>query len=109
MKNVTEIIVTGPELARAKSFDDLVGTEIFVNPLTSAYDSLISINEDRAKAGKAPLSVKAADKNLQEDDLVEMVNAKLIPATVAMQHRAFLYQRQDVSIVKCKRGIFDKY
>jgi membrane-bound lytic murein transglycosylase MltF len=93
MKNVTEIIVTGPELARAKSFDDLVGTEIFVNPLTSAYDSLISINEDRAKAGKAPLSVKAADKNLQEDDLVEMVNAKLIPATVAMQHRAGLWEQ----------------
>jgi membrane-bound lytic murein transglycosylase MltF len=93
MKNVTQIIVTGPGLANAKGLDDLVGTDIYVSPLTSFYDNLMKINEDRAKAGKPPLSVKPADKNLQEDDLVEMVNAGLIPATVAMQHRAGLWEQ----------------
>jgi membrane-bound lytic murein transglycosylase MltF len=93
MTNVREIIVTGPELAKARGLDDLVGTDIYVSPLTSFYDNLIRINEDRAKAGKAPLSVKPADKNLQEDDLIEMVNAGLIPATVAMQHRAGLWEQ----------------
>jgi membrane-bound lytic murein transglycosylase MltF len=93
MKNVTQIIVTGPDLANAKGLDDLVGKDIYVSPLTSFYDNLKRINEDRAKAGKALLSVKPADKNLQEDDLVEMVNAGLIPATVAMQHRAGLWEQ----------------
>jgi len=47
---------------------------------------LTKINKERSKAGKPPLSVKAADKNLLEDDLVEMVNGGLITATLAMQH-----------------------
>src|SRR5262249_4060868 len=42
---------------------------------------------------KMPLSVKSADTNLQEDDLVEMVNAGLIPATVAMKHRVGLWEK----------------
>ena len=90
-KDVTHIIVTGKELANAQSFDDLVGADIYENPLSPAYDRLTKINEERVKAGKPPLSVKAADRNLLEDDLVEMVNAGLIPATAAMQHRATLW------------------
>jgi ABC-type amino acid transport substrate-binding protein len=82
--NVDHIIVTGMELASVRAFDDLVGVDIYVNPLTAAYDSLMKTNEERAKAGKPALSVKAADRNLLEDDLVEMVNGGLIPATVAM-------------------------
>jgi len=93
MTNVTEIIVTGPDLANAKGLDELVGKDVYVSPLTSFYDNFRKINEDRAKTGNAPLSVKPADKNLQEDDLVEMVNAGLIPATVAMQHRAGLWEK----------------
>ena len=91
MTNVDHIIVTGKKLAKAQTFDDLVGEDIYVNPLTAAYDELTKINEQRAKSGKPRLSVKAADKNLLEDDLLEMVNGGLIPATVAMQHRATLW------------------
>ena len=89
--DVTHIVITGKELANARSFDDLVGIDINANPLTVAYDRLTKINEERAKGGKSALSVKAADRNLLEDDLVEMVNGGLIPATAAMQHRAGLW------------------
>jgi membrane-bound lytic murein transglycosylase MltF len=91
MRNVKQIVVTGAELAKAKSLDDLAGSDIYVSPLTSFYENLKTLNEKRAEAGKVPLSVKLVDPNLQEDDLVEMVNAGLIPATVAMQHRAELW------------------
>jgi membrane-bound lytic murein transglycosylase MltF len=91
MKNVIEIVVTGREQGQLKSLDDLVGKEIYLNPLSRAYELLMKVNEDRAATGKPPLSVKAADRNLQEDDLMEMVNARLIPATVAVQHRAELW------------------
>lgn len=89
--NVTHIIVTGKGLEKAQGFDDLVGVDTYVNPLTAAYDMLTKISQERAKAGKPPLSVKAADRNLLEDDLVQMVNGGLIPATAAMQHRANLW------------------
>jgi membrane-bound lytic murein transglycosylase MltF len=93
MTNVKQVIVTGPELTDAKGLDDLVGTDIYVSPLTSFYEHLMKLNEQRVKAAKPPLSVKPADKNLQEDDLIEMVNAGLIPATAAMQHRANLWEQ----------------
>ena len=83
--------MTGKELANAQSFDDLVGVDIYANPVTASYDQLKKISDERAKTGKPPLRVKAADRNLLEDDLVEMVNAGLIPATAAMQHRADLW------------------
>jgi membrane-bound lytic murein transglycosylase MltF len=90
-ENVSEIVVTGLGKADAKSFDDLVGTEIYVNPLSVHYARLMQISDDRKKAGKSPLSVKAADKSLIEDDLVEMVNAGLLPATVTSDQRAKLW------------------
>ena len=89
--DVTHIILTHKRLTNLRSFDDLAGVDIYVNPLTAAYESLTKINEERTKAGKVTLSIKEADRNLLEDDLVEMVNAGLIPATVAMQHRAALW------------------
>jgi len=90
-KDVTHLIVTGKELGSARSFDDLAGADIYVNPLTAAYDMLTKISQERVRSQKPPLSIKAADRNLLEDDLVEMVNAGLIPATAAMQHRATLW------------------
>ena len=90
-KDVTHLIVTGQKLANAQSFDDLAGADIYVNPLTAAYGILTKISEEQARRGKPPLSVKSADRNLLEDDLLEMVNAGLIPATVAMEHRANLW------------------
>ena len=90
-EDTTEIVVTGPNKADAKSFDDLVGTEIYVNPLSVHYTRLMQVNEERKKAGKPELAIKTADKSLMEDDLVEMVNAGLLPATVTSDQRAKLW------------------
>lgn len=90
-ENISRIVVTGNELADATTLDDLAGKAIYVNPLAIDYQQLQQISAERQKAGKAPLSVQAADKNLMEDDLIEMVNADLIPATVAMDSRAKLW------------------
>jgi membrane-bound lytic murein transglycosylase MltF len=90
-QHVTQLIVTGPSAPGVSSFDDLAGKEIYANPVTTYYDNLNKLNAERQKAGKAPFIVKAADKNLLDDDLVEMVNAGLIPATVTTKMRAGLW------------------
>jgi len=90
-QNVTHVVVTGPELANVSSWDGMAGKAIYVNPLAVSYGELKKISEERQKAGKPPLDVRAADKDLFDDDLVEMVNAKLIPATVTMNFRAALW------------------
>ena len=89
--NVTQVVVTGSTLADVSSFDGLAGKAIYVNPLSTYYDNLRSISDAQRKAGKAPLDIRAADKNLFDDDLIEMVNAGLIPATVTNQGRAELW------------------
>jgi membrane-bound lytic murein transglycosylase MltF len=45
------------------------------------------------KAGKTLIQIKAADKNLNEDDLIQMVSAGLIPATVSTKQRAELWSK----------------
>jgi membrane-bound lytic murein transglycosylase MltF len=90
-KNVSYVVVTGPALASVSTFDGLAGQSIYVNPLTAYYDNLKKVSDSQQKAGKPPLTIKAADNNLFDDDLVEMVNAGLIPATVTSKLRADLW------------------
>lgn len=92
-QNVAHVVVTGNALANVVSFDELVGKPIYVNPLSVSYDNLKKINDDRQKAGKPPLDIKASDKDLFDDDLIEMVNANLIPATVTTTQRASLWSQ----------------
>jgi membrane-bound lytic murein transglycosylase MltF len=90
-KDVKEVVVTGPALANVASFDDLAGKDIYVNPLTVYKDYLNRVADDQKKSGKQPLIVKDADVNLFDDDLVQMVNAGIIPATITNQPRADLW------------------
>ncbi len=89
--DVTQIIVTGSNFGPVSTFEDLGGKEIYVNPLTTYYDNLQKVNESLGKAGKTPIVIQAADKNLTDDDLVQMVNAGLIPATATTKQRADLW------------------
>ncbi len=91
--DVTQIIVTGPGSTPLSTLADLGGKEVYVNPLTTYYQNLQKANEQLQKSGKTPIVIKAADKNLMDDDLVQMVNAGLIPATVTTKQRAALWSQ----------------
>jgi membrane-bound lytic murein transglycosylase MltF len=51
------------------------------------------VNESLRKEGKAPILIEPADKSLMDEDLMEMVNAGLIPATVTITERASLWSQ----------------
>ena len=91
--DVTQIIVTGSSFGPVSTLADLGGKEVYANPLTTYYTNLQKVNEDLQKAGKTPIVIKAADKNLMDDDLVQMVNAGLLPATVTTKQRADLWSK----------------
>jgi len=91
--DVSQIIVTGPGSAALSTLSDLGGKEVYVNPLTTYYQNLQKANEQLQKEGKTPIVIKGADKNLNDDDLVQMVNAGLIPATVTTTQRAALWSQ----------------
>jgi membrane-bound lytic murein transglycosylase MltF len=85
--------VSGPGFGSFSTLDELAGKEIYVNPLTIAYQELRKLNDSLKKAGKTPINVREADKNLTDDDLVQMVNADLIPATITTRERAELWSK----------------
>ncbi len=82
-RNVSEVVVTGPDTPALTSADDLSGRDVFVRRSSSYYESLMSLNARLEAAGLAPVSVLEAPENLEDDDLLEMVSAGLVPATVA--------------------------
>ena len=91
--DVTQIIITGPNFGAVSTLADLGGKEVYANPLTTYYENLQKVNESLRKDGKTPIVIKAADKNLTDDDLVQMVNAGLIPATATTNQRAELWSQ----------------
>jgi membrane-bound lytic murein transglycosylase MltF len=91
--DVTQIIVTGSKFGPVATLADLGGKEVYANPLATYYENLQKANETLQKDGKTPIVIKAADKNLMDDDLVQMVNAGLIPATVTTKQRAALWSQ----------------
>ncbi len=91
--NVRQIIVSGPTSPPIVSIEDLSGKEVYVNPLTVYYENLQKISESLQKAGKAPILVKKSDANLTDEDLLEMVNAGLIPATATINIRAEFWSK----------------
>src|SRR5208283_5446316 len=71
--NVKQVIVTGPKLSQITTIEDLSGKEVYANPLTVYYENLQGLSESLQKAGKPPILVKAADPNLDDEDILEMV------------------------------------
>lgn len=91
--NVKQVIITGPKAPAIATLEDLSRKEIYANPLTVYYENLQSLSEAFRKAGRPPILVKAADPNLTDEDLLEMVNAGLLPATVTINIRADFWSK----------------
>jgi membrane-bound lytic murein transglycosylase MltF len=88
---VTEVLVTGPGVPPAASVDELSGRELYVRPSSSYAEHLRALNARFESEGKAPVKIVPADETLETGDILEMVSAGLVPATVADSHTADLF------------------
>ena len=91
--SINEILVTGPGGPQAASPDDLSGKELFVRTSSSYHASLLALNQRLQAAGKPPVVIKAAPENLEDDDILEMVNAGLVPGTVVDDYMAQFWKQ----------------
>jgi membrane-bound lytic murein transglycosylase MltF len=82
-KDVNEIVVTAKGQPALTSVEDLSGREVFVRRSSGYRQSLLDLNAALKAKGKPPVDIQDAPENLEDDDLLEMVNAGLIPATMA--------------------------
>jgi membrane-bound lytic murein transglycosylase MltF len=92
-RNVSEIAVTGPGSPSLARVDDLSGKEIFVRKSSSYYQHLVALNERFAKEGKAPAKLREAPDELEDEDLLEMVNAGLVPIVIVDSYKAELWAK----------------
>ena len=86
-----QFVVTGPETQGVLAIEDLSGHEIVVRVGSSHVEALSRLNTDFTAKGLAPVAVTVADPDLETEDLLEMVNAGLLPATVADGFRTKLW------------------
>jgi len=93
VRGVKEIAVTGPASPPLASVDDLSGKEVFVRRSASYWSHLEALNEHFRKEGKPPAKLRAAPEDLQDDDLLEMLNAGLFGITVVDRYAALLWAR----------------
>jgi membrane-bound lytic murein transglycosylase MltF len=97
--NVNEILVTpagGPAIA---SVDDLSGRRVFVRKSTTYYESLLALNQKLQASGKDPVVIEVAPEDLDDDDLLEMVNAELLPAVIVDDYLARFWKKVFPGIV----------
>jgi membrane-bound lytic murein transglycosylase MltF len=91
--NVSQILVTGPGAPAIASVEDLSGKEVFARENSTYHQSLLALSEKFKAQGKPPVEIQAASLNLEDDDLLEMVNAGLIPAIVVDDFLATFWKR----------------
>ena len=86
--NVSEVVVTGPGAPPIATLDDLAGQEVFVRKSSIYDESLAALNQQLKARGKAPVVIVAAPDVLEDDDVLEMVNAGLVPITIVDDYLA---------------------
>jgi len=87
-ENISEILVTAPGVAAPATVEELSGRQVFVRPSSAYHESLVELNKRLTSAGKPPVQILAAEENLEDEDILEMVNAGLVDATVVDSYAA---------------------
>ena len=87
-RDVREILVTGPASEPVASIEDLSGKTLHTRRSSSYHESLAALNERFAASGLPPVDIVPVDEHLEDEELLEMVNASLIPHIVIDSHKA---------------------
>jgi len=86
---VDEIVVFAPNAGEdVRSIDDLAGRDVFVRKSSSYFEHLSRLNVDLQSRGLSPINIVEANELLRVQDILEMVNAGLVDATVIDNHKA---------------------
>jgi membrane-bound lytic murein transglycosylase MltF len=85
---VREIVVTGPASPALATIDDLAGQEIMVRRSSSYYEHLAALSQSFEARGLAPINLREADEDLEDEDLLEMLHAGLLPLVVVDRYKA---------------------
>jgi membrane-bound lytic murein transglycosylase MltF len=92
LRNWRELVVAGPARSTLRGFDDLLGDTVYIRRSSSYFEHLQDFNDSLHKAGKPAIQVAFVDEHLEDDDILEMVNAGLIPMTISNEFAVTLWE-----------------
>ena len=75
---VVEVLITGSKSPAVATLDDLSGKTVHVRPSSSYYQSVLALNQKFKAAGKAPAKIVDLADELEDEDIMEMLNAGLL-------------------------------
>jgi membrane-bound lytic murein transglycosylase MltF len=90
---VNEVLVTHSESDAPESVEALAGRELHVLSGSSYVEHLKELNERFAEQGLDAVKVTEADSHLLSEDILEMVNAGVVEATVIDDFKGQLWQQ----------------
>ncbi|WP_428642701.1 transglycosylase SLT domain-containing protein [Roseibium sp.] len=90
---VAERIVTRKDHETLKDLSDLSGMEVHVRKSSSYFESLEAANKKLKTDGLEPIKITAMSEWLEDEDLMEMVSAGAIEATVIDDYAGQLWQQ----------------
>lgn len=93
VSNASALIVSGPASPAISSVDDLAGKEVFVRRSSVYFEILTTLNQRFATEGKPAVIIREAPEELEDEDLIEMVNAGLMPLTVSADFLANFWKQ----------------
>ena len=82
VQGIRHIVVTGPGVPPLTSVDDLSGREVHVRRSSSYYEDLGALNARFKSAGTAPITIVPVDEVLEDEDVLQMVDAGILPITI---------------------------
>ena len=88
LRHINDVVVSGPSAPPLATLQDLSGQEVVVRESSSYFEHLSSLSKTFAGNGLEPPHVIRADELLEAEDILEMVNAGMIPMTVLDDYKA---------------------
>jgi len=98
-RGISEIVVTGPGAEPIAAVDDLSGKEVFIRESSSFRESVETLNARFATEGRARVKIRPAPEELENEDILEMVNAGLVKVTIVDDHVANFWKQIFTKIV----------
>lgn len=91
--HVQELLLSGPASPNVENLQQLSGKTVFVRTSSSYYESLVALNAHFARQSLPPITIEPAPEALEDEDLIEMLSAGLIPLTVVDRHKALFWKQ----------------
>lgn len=86
-KPLSEVLVTGPSAPPLGGIEDLADETVYLRHSSSYRESVEGVNERFRAAGLAAIEVQPVSELLEDSDLVEMVNAGLLPWAIVDDYK----------------------